>query len=111
VWEPEFDCSPLNVAGWTKRITGKPTVTVGSISLDHDPLPSKEEGDRPAEQQSRGRCPPSIAHVVGMLKRGECDLVAVGRAMITNPDWTRDLQDRQWERLGGYSAEALASLY
>ena len=111
VWEPEFDCSPLNVAGWTKRITGKPTVTVGSISLDHDPLPSKEQGDRPSEQQLRGRCPPSIAHVVGMLKRGECDLVAVGRAMITNPDWTRDLQDRQWERLGGYSAEALASLY
>ena len=111
VWEPEFDGSPLNVAGWTRRITGKPTVTVGSISLDHDPLPSKEVGDRPAERQLHGRCPRSIEHVVGMLGRGECDLVAVGRAMITNPDWTRDLRDRRWDKLGNYSADALARLH
>jgi 2,4-dienoyl-CoA reductase-like NADH-dependent reductase (Old Yellow Enzyme family) len=111
VWEPEFDGSPLNVAGWTRRITGKPTVTVGSISLDHDPLPSKEVGDRPAERQLHGRCPRSIQHVVGMLGRGECDLVAVGRAMITNPDWTRDLRDRRWDKLGNYSADALARLH
>jgi 2,4-dienoyl-CoA reductase-like NADH-dependent reductase (Old Yellow Enzyme family) len=46
-----------------------------------------------------------------MLRRGECDLVAVGRAMITNPDWTRDLRDRQWDKLGNYSADALARLH
>ena len=33
-WEPEFEGSSLNLAGWTKKLTGKPTVTVGSITLN-----------------------------------------------------------------------------
>lgn len=34
--QPEFEGSTLNLAGWAKRITGKPTLTVGSIGLDSD---------------------------------------------------------------------------
>jgi len=29
-WEPEFEGSDLNFAGWAKKLTGKPTITVGS---------------------------------------------------------------------------------
>ncbi len=29
--EPEFPGSNLNLAGWTKKITGKPVITVGSV--------------------------------------------------------------------------------
>ncbi len=32
-WEPEFEGSDLNFAGWAKKLTGKPTITVGSIGL------------------------------------------------------------------------------
>ena len=32
-WEPEFDGSDLNFAGWAKKLTGKPTITVGSVGL------------------------------------------------------------------------------
>ena len=35
-WQPEFDGSPLNLAGWTKKLTGKPVITVGSVGLDND---------------------------------------------------------------------------
>ena len=35
-WEPEFEGSDLNLAGWTKKITNKPTITVGSVGLDSD---------------------------------------------------------------------------
>ncbi|MBU6454145.1 MAG: NADH:flavin oxidoreductase, partial [Cyanobacteria bacterium REEB67] len=35
-WEPEFEGSDLNLAGWVKKITGKPTITVGSVSLNQD---------------------------------------------------------------------------
>ena len=35
-WEPEFEGSDLNFAGWAKRLTGKPTITVGSVGLDGD---------------------------------------------------------------------------
>jgi 2,4-dienoyl-CoA reductase-like NADH-dependent reductase (Old Yellow Enzyme family) len=29
-WEPEFEGSDLNFAGWAKKVTGVPTITVGS---------------------------------------------------------------------------------
>ena len=35
-WEPEFEGSRLNLAGWTRKLTGKPTVTVGSITLNEE---------------------------------------------------------------------------
>ena len=30
-WEPAFEGSDLNLAGWAKKVTGKPTITVGSV--------------------------------------------------------------------------------
>jgi len=30
-WEPEYAGSDLNFAGWAKKLTGKPTITVGSV--------------------------------------------------------------------------------
>ncbi|MET0379586.1 MAG: hypothetical protein ABW049_11400, partial [Spongiibacteraceae bacterium] len=41
-WEPEFGDSKLNVAGWTKKITGKPTMTVGSLGLEKDLDPGQQ---------------------------------------------------------------------
>ncbi|MCS3870578.1 2,4-dienoyl-CoA reductase-like NADH-dependent reductase (Old Yellow Enzyme family) [Chryseobacterium ginsenosidimutans] len=35
-WEAEFDGSDLNFAGWAKKITGQPTITVGSVGLEGD---------------------------------------------------------------------------
>ncbi len=35
-WEPEFEGSDLNLAGWTKKLSGKPTISVGSVTLSND---------------------------------------------------------------------------
>ncbi|MET9930094.1 NADH:flavin oxidoreductase, partial [Streptomyces sp. NPDC006324] len=35
-WLPEFEGSDLNLAGWTKKLTGRPAITVGSVGLDGD---------------------------------------------------------------------------
>lgn len=35
-WQPEFEGSELNLAGWTQKITGKPTMTIGSVALSDD---------------------------------------------------------------------------
>ncbi|HQN52373.1 MAG TPA: NADH:flavin oxidoreductase, partial [Phenylobacterium sp.] len=32
-WEPEFEGSDLNFAGWAKKLTGVPTISVGSVGL------------------------------------------------------------------------------
>ncbi len=35
-WEPEFEGSDLNFAGWAKKLTGAATITVGSVGLNGD---------------------------------------------------------------------------
>jgi 2,4-dienoyl-CoA reductase-like NADH-dependent reductase (Old Yellow Enzyme family) len=34
-WEPEFG-TDLNLAGWAKKITGKPAISVGSVGMTRD---------------------------------------------------------------------------
>ena len=72
-WEPEFEGSPLNFAGWIKKLTGRATITVGSVGLQS---PSFKKSDP--------------APIDDLLKRLECeefDLVAVGRAVLSEPRW------------------------
>ena len=110
VWEPEFPGSHLNAAGWTKKITGLPTMTVGSIVLDHEPLPSSDATDHSAAAFDPTRRPGSLDHVLGMIDRGECDLVAIGRAIIANPDTANDIRAGRWERFGHFSRDMLSTL-
>lgn len=103
-WEPEFEGSDLNLAGWTKKLTGKPTITVGSVSLDADFVPAEGESTFKSG---------NIATIDGLLERlanDEFDLVAVGRAMIANPDWANKVQAGQWETLHPYEKQMLKSL-
>ena len=44
-WTPEFEGSPLNLAAWAKKMTAKPTITVGSVSLALEP------GDETAKRE------------------------------------------------------------
>jgi 2,4-dienoyl-CoA reductase-like NADH-dependent reductase (Old Yellow Enzyme family) len=66
----------MNLAGWTKKLTGKPTITVGSVGL------SNEFTDREGVSQHT-----SIARLEEMLSRGDFDLVAVGRALLADHNW------------------------
>jgi 2,4-dienoyl-CoA reductase-like NADH-dependent reductase (Old Yellow Enzyme family) len=72
-WEPAFPGSPLNLAGWAKRLTGLPSITVGSVGLTRASL-SDVDG------------PGSLAALAERQQRGEFDLVAIGRALLANPD-------------------------
>jgi 2,4-dienoyl-CoA reductase-like NADH-dependent reductase (Old Yellow Enzyme family) len=42
--------------------------------------------------------------------RGDFDLVAVGRALISDPDWVLKVRDGRDSELNDYSPAALASL-
>jgi len=83
-WEGEFG-TELNLAAWTKKLTGKPTITVGSVTLDNSTAEM---------MQGKGSSPTNnIAPLLASLVREQFDLVAVGRAMIANPDWPRRIRD------------------
>jgi 2,4-dienoyl-CoA reductase-like NADH-dependent reductase (Old Yellow Enzyme family) len=98
-WEGEFGTN-LNLAGWTKKLTGKPTITVGSVSL----------GNSMAEMMlGHGSAPiDNLEPLLDGFERGDFDVVAVGRAMIANPDWPQRI--RSGAPLTSYSLKMLQSL-
>jgi len=79
---PIFEGSPLNLAGWAKKLTGKASMTVGGVALDKAKGSAKHID---ASQQSVNNLPVLIER----FERGEFDLVAVGRAILNDPDWFR----------------------
>ncbi len=98
-WEPEFEGSDLNFAGWVKKITGKPTITVGSVGLSGDFIAGfAGETSTATPLESLHQC----------FERGDFDLVAVGRALITDPAWVRKL--REGEERNGFDPAALRTL-
>ncbi|KOV58587.1 1,2-oxophytodienoate reductase [Streptomyces sp. NRRL WC-3618] len=100
-WLPEFDGSDLNLAGWTKKLTGKPTVTVGSVGLDGDFVRSFAGEGSPLK---------SIDDLLDRLENEEFDLVAVGRALLQDPEWAAKVLDGRTDELKAYDAAALGSL-
>lgn len=100
-WEPEFPGSDLNFAGWAKKITGKPTITVGSVGLSGEFLKAFR-GD--------GSTPTPLDDLIKRLDRGEFDLVAVGRALLSDPNWAQKIRDGRDSELKGFSKEDLTVL-
>lgn len=103
-WEPEFEGSDLNLAGWTKKLTGKATITVGSVSLNADFLP--EGGDVAFKDGEIA----SLDNLEQRLDADEFDLVAVGRALIANPDWANKVKDDQLSQLTPFNKSMLMKL-
>ncbi|MEU0369743.1 NADH:flavin oxidoreductase [Streptomyces sp. NPDC006283] len=100
-WLPEFEGSDLNLAGWTKKLTGRPTITVGSVGLDGDFIRSFMGEGAPV----RG-----IDELLDRLERDEFDLVAVGRALLQDPEWAAKVLGNRFEDLKQYDAAALKTL-
>ncbi len=78
---PAFDGSPLTLAGWAKKLTGKRSMAVGSVGL------STSLRDRgPAE-------PASLDNAHRLLTSGEIDLLAFGRLHLADPSLASTLAD------------------
>jgi 2,4-dienoyl-CoA reductase-like NADH-dependent reductase (Old Yellow Enzyme family) len=103
-WEPEFEGSDLNLAGWTRKITGKPAITVGSVGLNADFLPEDGFNEFKAAE------PASLDNLIQRMNNEEFDLVAVGRALIANPDWSNKVRDNLSDDLVAYDKDMLKEL-
>lgn len=103
-WEPEFTDSKLNLAGWVRKITGRPTITVGSVGLNDEFLPL------PGERAFRDATPASIDDLAERIEAGEFDLAAVGRALISNPNWVQMVAQNQLASAKPFQKEHLAQL-
>ncbi|MEN7341573.1 MAG: NADH:flavin oxidoreductase [Pseudomonadota bacterium] len=103
-WEPEFDGSDLNLAGWTRKLTGKPTVTVGSVGLDSDFFTSFAGQGAGASSHS------GLEDLAARVDRDEFDLVAVGRALLHDPAWVAKVKRGKFDALEGFDAASLQVL-
>jgi 2,4-dienoyl-CoA reductase-like NADH-dependent reductase (Old Yellow Enzyme family) len=100
-WEPEFEGSDLNFAGWAKKLTGKTTITVGSVGLN---------GEFLAAFKGESSDPSSLDELLRRFDRGDFDLVAVGRPLLADPNWVSKIKEGKTSELKGFSKEALAEL-
>ncbi len=103
-WEPAFEGSPLSLAGWAKHITGKAVITVGSVGLKQDFTDFFAAGAS-ADQQG------SMSVLTERLQSHEFDLVAVGRALLADPEWAAKIHDGRLDELKPFQAEAVGKLY
>ncbi len=101
-WEPEFPGSALNLAGWTKKLTGRTVITVGSVGLDNDFVAGL------FARESAGNT--GLERIAAMIERGEVDLVAVGRALLVDPAWAEKLREGRFEALRPFTPDALGVL-
>jgi len=101
-WEPAFEGSDLNVAGWAKKLTGKPTISVGSVGLT---------GEFTATYSGEISQPASLDRLIDMMERGDFDLIAVGRALLQDPEWVQKVREGRMSALKEFSRDAIATLY
>jgi 2,4-dienoyl-CoA reductase-like NADH-dependent reductase (Old Yellow Enzyme family) len=99
-WEPEFAGSDLNWAGWIKKLTGKPTITVGNVGLRKEFFGSLD---------GQANLETGIDNLVMRLEKGEFDLVAVGRALISDYAWAAKVRDNRVNEINLFKKEDLNS--
>ncbi|MEQ7769377.1 NADH:flavin oxidoreductase [Xanthomonas hortorum] len=105
-WEPEFPeidgSEGLNFAGWAKKLTGAATISVGSVGLAEDFFGAfGGQGSGAAALQD---------NLSARVERGEFDLVAVGRVLISDARWVDKVREGRTQELQGFNAADLAAL-
>ncbi len=104
-WEGEWDGDRRNLAGWTRATSGLPTITVGSVGLDTDVMTVFMEGVDPG-----ARVAEAIEDLEERLMADEFDLVAVGRALIGDPDFVRKVEQRDYAAIRTFARADLGKL-
>ena len=104
-WEPEWAGDGKNLAGWVKALSGLPTITVGSVGLDTDVMTTFIEARDPSPRVAE-----AVADLETRLAAGEFDLVAVGRALIGDPDFVEKLANRDHDAIRLFTRADLGAL-
>jgi len=102
-WEPAFADSDLSLAGWTRKLSGHPTITVGSVGMVSGFL---DNGRKVPDELS----PESLDDLTLRLENEEFDLVAVGRALIADMAWPEKVQTSRYSIIKPYKKEMLTYL-
>ncbi|MFT5375564.1 MAG: 2,4-dienoyl-CoA reductase-like NADH-dependent reductase (Old Yellow Enzyme family) [Candidatus Latescibacterota bacterium] len=91
-WLPEYDGSDMSLAGWTRKITGAPTITVGNVGL--------------VTEELCGEGQESASELLRRYERGDFDMVAVGRPLLSDAAWCDKIRAGRSSEIVDYTPEA-----
>lgn len=90
---PEFAGSPMNLAGWAKKITGKLTMTIGAIGLRN----AHFDPEAPQPQASSD----NTEALLTRFERGEFDFIALGRSLLNDAQFVHKIHTgealKEWD--------------
>jgi 2,4-dienoyl-CoA reductase-like NADH-dependent reductase (Old Yellow Enzyme family) len=96
-WEPEWEGSDLGLAGWARKLSGLPVITVGSVGLSADVMESFS-GNEVESQVREG-----LEELSRRFCEGEFDLVSVGRGLIADPDWVTKVREKNYDSIRSFT--------
>lgn len=100
-WLPEFEDSSPTLSGWTKKLTGLPTISVGSVGVA-----TQFRGGRDERKSTL-----SLAPLLELFEAGEFDMIALGRAVLSEPEWTTKVRDGRVNEIRQYEKADESRLY
>ena len=105
-WEPAFEGDPRSLAAWTRHLSGKPAIAVGSIGLDrpHQSKVFRDKVDIAAKYAS-------VEPVAEALARRDFDLAAVGRAILADPEWPEKVRTGRTAEIRPFERADLAAYW
>ena len=97
--------NPLNtkIINYTKKITGLPTITVGSVGLESDFI-----GFYQGEDEVKSA---PIDDLVKRMDDMEFDMVAVGRALLSDPEWVNKVKEGRYDEVIPFSKKHAENYY
>ena len=112
-WDAEFPDSDMNIAGWAKKLTGKPSITVGSIGIDREL--DVTEFERSGITKSSAKANSALTErtiirfnrLMEMFHRGDFDLVAIARIILQNPAWANQVREGRHDLVSPFSVECM----
>lgn len=103
-YEPAFEGDPRSLAAWTRHLSGRPVIAVGSIGLDQ---PHQSKHYRTSDNVAAAVTDLRAVHEG--LARGDFDLAAVGRAILADPQWTEKARRGAFGEITPFTRSAMDS--
>ena len=106
VWEPGFEGSDKTLATWTRELTGKPVIAVGSVGLDK----TFRTGHFTRTEDPTSKSRVNVEELAMWRARDDFDLIAIGRALLSDPQWANKVRDGRLDELSDFDSSALDTL-
>lgn len=91
---PDSAGGARSLAAWVRESTGAPTIAIGSVGLNTDVFSDLHEGQNPVFAIEE-----DLHRLAQGVRKGQFDLVGVGRSQIANSDFVRKVEEGRLDEL------------